>query len=217
MTSPTRQKNIYNIKINEGITSIGNHAFKIYSPVSEIELPSSLLSIGDYAFGNTDISSDLIIPDNVTSIGVNAFKIDKERMRLGSGYDSYFSKSGSVINGTISSGYEPDNGTEVIPEGITEIGGPLIGTTRSLSSVVFPSSLTMISADAFNASFMNHITELVIPDTVRIIENKAFYDNNFRRITIGQDVMLGISAFGRPPGPYDSGDPIFGFNSFFEK
>ena len=50
--SPATQKkdNIKKVVIEDGVTSIGNFAFRDCSSLTSIEIPSSVTSIGDYAF-----------------------------------------------------------------------------------------------------------------------------------------------------------------------
>ena len=58
--------------IEEGVTSIGEKAFK-NSGVSSITIPSSVTSIGGNAFCNCYGLKSVTIPNSVTSIGGNAF------------------------------------------------------------------------------------------------------------------------------------------------
>ena len=63
-----------NIRLSEGLLSIGTEAFQeCYLPVIP-QLPSTLTSIGNYAFdGNSTASSTVNIPANVKTIGEYAF------------------------------------------------------------------------------------------------------------------------------------------------
>ena len=65
--------NLVNVKIPEGFTSIGNHAFYSCSSLTSIELPESLTSIGSHAFENCTSLTSIDLPEGVTSIGYNAF------------------------------------------------------------------------------------------------------------------------------------------------
>ncbi len=64
---------IIEIIINNGITSIGNEAFKGCTNVSSITIPNSVTSIGYDAFSNMTCLQKITIPDSITSIGVRAF------------------------------------------------------------------------------------------------------------------------------------------------
>ena len=59
--------------VEDGITSIGDHAFYSLNKLAEVSLPDSLTSVGFYGFSNCVSLSTLILPDSVTSIGERAF------------------------------------------------------------------------------------------------------------------------------------------------
>lgn len=60
------------VAIGEGITSIGERAFKDYDGIRTVILPDSLREIGAYAFYNTGIRS-ITLPQNLEKIGAFAF------------------------------------------------------------------------------------------------------------------------------------------------
>ena len=61
------------ITIPDSVTSIGNHAFLGCSSLTSIEIGNSVTSIGDWAFVNCSNLTSITIPDSVTSIGDYAF------------------------------------------------------------------------------------------------------------------------------------------------
>jgi len=63
---------IYKIIIGEGITAIGNHAFRGIVNCIELSLPTTLTEIGASAFNGCNFEA-IQIPDGVTSIGERAF------------------------------------------------------------------------------------------------------------------------------------------------
>ena len=67
---------VYEIKINYGVTHIGDTAFKYCLFVNDITIPGSVTSIGESAFRRCDILRNVTIPNTVTSIGANAFLND---------------------------------------------------------------------------------------------------------------------------------------------
>lgn len=111
-----------NVIIQEGITSIGNYAFRDCTTLTSVSLPSKLTSIGGSAFyGCSSLTGELVIPEKVTSIGWGAF----------------FDCSGLT-------------GELKIPEGVTSIGGSAFSGCSGLTSVTLPSSLTSIGDFAFS-------------------------------------------------------------------
>ena len=68
---------VHEIKINYGVTHIGDTAFKYCHYVDEITIPSSVTSIGESAFRNCKNLRSVTIPDTVTSIGEDAFWLDE--------------------------------------------------------------------------------------------------------------------------------------------
>lgn len=71
---PFREDLVREVVIGEGITSIGNNAFRDCSRLITAELPGSLTEIGKDAFLNCTSLTDIRIPYGVTSIGDEAFK-----------------------------------------------------------------------------------------------------------------------------------------------
>ena len=63
----TSYRGIENVVIENGITSIGNHAFYGASSVKNIKMPDTLTTIGWDAFGSEKLES-VVIPDSVAII-----------------------------------------------------------------------------------------------------------------------------------------------------
>lgn len=64
---------IHQLEVEEGVTRIGESAFRNTSGLNYAVLPESLESIGANAFSNSKLSL-VTIPENVTEIGVRAFE-----------------------------------------------------------------------------------------------------------------------------------------------
>ena len=119
--SPATQKkdNIKKVVIEDGVTSIGNFAFRDCSSLTSIEIPSSVTSIGDYAFYNCNGLTGITIPNSVTSIGNGAF-----------------SDCSSLASITI-------------PESVTSIGNFAFCGCIRLTDITIPGSVTSIGINVF--------------------------------------------------------------------
>ena len=73
--SPATQKedSVKKIVIEDGVTSIGEHAFWHCSNLTSITIPDGVTSIGRSAFNACSSLTSITIPDSVTSIGELAF------------------------------------------------------------------------------------------------------------------------------------------------
>ncbi len=106
--------------IPDGVTSIGDYAFRGCSGLTSITIPDGVTSIGDGAFCGCSGLTSITIPDGVTSIG------DIETFSDCSGLMSI-----------------------IIPEGVTNIGHYAFGGCSSLTNIVIPESVTYIEHYAF--------------------------------------------------------------------
>ena len=64
---------ILTVVIEDGVTSIGDHAFHFREHITSVELPESLTAIGEYAFYECLSLGSVAIPGSVTRIGEMAF------------------------------------------------------------------------------------------------------------------------------------------------
>ena len=62
------RKKIKTVKINQGVTSIGDYAFTDCCSLSNIEISNSVTSIGASVFSDCSSLSSIELPDNITSI-----------------------------------------------------------------------------------------------------------------------------------------------------
>ena len=154
------------VVIPEGVTSIGNWAFKDCSSLTSVVIPNGVTSIGDSAFFNCSSLASVVIPEGVTSIGVWAFK------------DCSSLTSVVIPNGVTSIGDSAffncsSLASVVIPEGVTSIGDSAFAGCSSLTSIVIPESVTSIGDWAFNCC--KRLTSVVIPEGVTSIGDGAFW------------------------------------------
>ena len=161
------RNSIASVVIGDGVSSIGDYAFRECSFLMDIAIPDSVKSIGIYAFlGCTSLTS-VVIPEGVTSIRNYTF-------RNCSSLTSVELPSGLLSIG----GYAFYNCSALenidIPDGVTSIGMGVFTNCSSLTSVVIPEGVTSIEQTAFyNCSAL---TSVMIPDSVTSIGPSVFYN-----------------------------------------
>ena len=69
----SNKSNVKSVKIEDGVTGIGDNAFLECSSMTDITIPESVTTIGVSAFAQCSSLTDVTIPENVTSIGEGAF------------------------------------------------------------------------------------------------------------------------------------------------
>ena len=68
-----QNSNIKKVVVEEGVTHIGNSAFKDFTELTSISIPNTVKSIGYGSVSYCNKLTSLVIPDSVTSIGEKAF------------------------------------------------------------------------------------------------------------------------------------------------
>jgi len=155
------------VVIPDGVTSIGDSAFRGAQPIISVAIPSTVTSIGDDAFSGAMMLRGMTIPSSVTSIGDNAF----------SGTTSLTS---ITIPSSVTSigSFAFDGATALtsvtIPSSVTSIEYGTFSGASSLKSITIPSSVISIGADAF--AFTTALTSITIPSTVTSIGPYAFFN-----------------------------------------
>ena len=163
------------LKIPEGVTSIGKSAFYAYwglksvsippsvkkieplafynSGLTSVTIPEGVVSIGNSAFGDCWGMTSVTIPASVTSIGDQAFSASSGKMKsisVSQANTKYASLNGLLCSKdgkTIIAGIDGD---VTIPEGVTSIDDWAFYKCSGLMSVQIPSSVARIGKAAFD-------------------------------------------------------------------
>jgi len=162
-------------------------------------LPNSLEIIGESAFSNCgtwNANLTTFIPEGVTSIGDKAF----ENCRSFSGELKLPDGIISIGSSAFSECYNI-SGTLVLPDGLITLGGQLFSrdydpsATSSISSVIFPNSLTSIGPGALYNTSINGGIE--IPISITSVPSSAFaYCSELDSVILHRNVTsVGGGAF----------------------
>ena len=189
--------NIQNIVIEDGVTSIGNQAFRDFSGLTSVTIPNSVTSIGNSAFSWCSGLTSITIPDGVTSIGSFAFRACSgltfvtigngvtsignaflecsglTSLKVDNGNTKYDSRNNcnAIIETATNTLIEGSNAT-TIPGSVTSIGDWAFYGRSGLTSITIPNSVTSIESRAFFGC--SGLTSITIPNSVTSIGSRAF-------------------------------------------
>ena len=176
------------VEIGEGITHIGNCAFRDCPLLASISLPESCTSIGNYTFDRCPALTAIVLPERLTSIGGAAFWGCSHLQEI------------------------------VLPRGVTSIEGELFCYCSGLHSCTILGDIKYIKAYAFaecealvrinlpeglkeieTSAFSNchSLKEIFIPEGVTQIEMCAFHDcSSLQAVTLPSTLTdVGMEAF----------------------
>ena len=154
-----------NITVANGVTEIAEWAFGDCNDISGIKLPNSLTSIKQYAFWFCSKIEELNIPKNVSNIddeaivGGDALK----SINVAAGNRWYRSIDGVLYNYDLTK---------------------LILCPAAKTSLTIPDTVTEIG----RAFTLSRIENLVIPDSVKILNNSAFEVSELKTIVLSKNL-----------------------------
>ena len=154
--------NIQSIIIGEGITVVGENAFRNCKAAESLTLPNTLVEIKRYGFGSCEGLTGVTLPNSLTTIGTYAFRyciglteitIPQNLTNGGSGFSGCTGLvSATVLSSTLGgSMFENCSNLSnvVLTEGLTAIWGAAFRNCTSLVRVVIPASVVEIKSNAF--------------------------------------------------------------------
>ncbi len=188
------------ITIPDMVTSIGYAAFFGCTELSSVTLPESLTSIGEYAFSGCGELASINLPKSLVSIGEDAFS----GCANGSGFNFVIPENVSFVGDralspALSISVDSKNPNYCSKDGVLfskDMTKLIQYPVRSTATdYVVPPSVTVIENNAFWGA--NRLESLSVPDSVISIGDYAFaYCKNLQSISLPEEVLsFGISVF----------------------
>ena len=184
--SSSEYSSLVKITLPDGVTKIGEAAFKYDSALKEISLPEGLASIGEYAFQNCTSLQSITIPGSVTSLGQYSFEGCTGLETVSTGILGYgaFNGCSSLKNLTLKSELKsiPEwtfsrcEALEkvIIPNNVTEIGSYAFYRCTGLKEITIPEGVTSISGVFSNCTGLK---KAVLPSTLKGINGTLFAES----------------------------------------
>ena len=175
---------IKKVVIEDGVTSIGDYAFRDYTNLTSVSIPEGISALPTMCFMGCSKLNNVIIPDSCTTLGMSVFN----------GCTNL--KSINIPNGVVSINQHAFRSctsllSVTLPDGLTEINSNVFNGCTNLQSVNIPDECTSIGSTAFGGC--TSLTSITIPANVSSVQNAFDGCSNLSSVTIiGGNVSLYI-------------------------
>lgn len=153
------------VNIPDGVTVIRNSTFNFCENLSKVTIPENVTEIEMYAFQSSGLTT-VTIPKGVVSIGYLAFLSDNlESINVEEGNKKYFSDDGILyVRGNDGACFytcpPKRTGDVIIPDGVAEIGNAAFNSCKNITSITIPASVTYID-DPFAPAYVHCFASLL--------------------------------------------------------
>ena len=217
-----------NIKLPEGLITIGVEAFKNCELLENVIIPNSVKEIGDLAFSGCKSFTKIIIPEGITQIKMGTFSYCSNLSEI-SLPSTLKEIKGGVYSEDAAFGYCKNLRSIIIPDGVTEIGNNAFVDCESLEYVFLPDSVTTIRKYAI--CFTQSLKNIYVPNDITVIEygglagvnEDVYFAVNLRQESWDEDALndnadyfWGVSRSDYDSiiaGTFDVAEPVIAFTT----
>ena len=159
------------IDINAGVTKIGDYAFNGCENASKVEFlgGSNAISFGKYIFNDCTKLTTVKLPATLTKFDGSAFNgcLALKTVEVAEGNANYKNDENGILYNSDETELifypkaliSDSNGTVTVKEGVTTISASAFKNANGLKTVVLPSTLTVIGAEAFaKCAYLESVT-----------------------------------------------------------
>lgn len=176
------------VVISDGVTAIGDYAFKSCTSIEKVTIAGSVTVIGSSAFAYCSKLENVTINDGVKTIGNSAFAECKSLKSI------VIPDSVTLIKNSAFENCESLTTVE-LSKNLKEINGSTFYYCPKLKEITIPEGVTRIGEKAFYSCAA--LTEVTVPESVTSIADYAFaYCRGLEAVRIGIGVkQIGYRAF----------------------